>query len=202
MKMLKRSLFISIVLILLCGVIYPLVVTGISQLVFNKKANGSIAVYNNKKVGSELLGQDFSDKRFFKCRVSDVNYNTYTKEQASNGKVAAASGSSNLAPSSRALSNRIQKDMDEFLKTHPYVKKEDVPTDLLTSSGSGLDPDISPNAAKIQVPFVSKATNISEKKLQKIIDDNTDGRSLGIFGEERVNVLKVNLEICSILKIK
>lgn len=208
MKTLKRSILISVVLLILCGIIYPLAMTGISQLVFNKKANGSIIFVNGKEVGSELIGQSFTDPRFFRGRVSAVNYNTYTEADTKpdkNGKVAytgVSSGSQNLAPSNKALTDRVQKDIDEFLKSHPGVKKEDIPTDLLTSSGSGLDPNISPESAKIQIPAVSKATGISEAELQNIVNKYTEGRALGIFGEPRVNVLKINLEIATLLKTK
>ncbi len=106
-----------------------------------------------------------------------------------------------MAPSNPALSDRVRKDMDEFLKANPSVKREDIPTDLLTSSGSGLDPHISPKAAQIQLSAISKATGIPMIKLQDIIQNNTEGRSLEIFGEPRVNVLKANLEIAKILGI-
>lgn len=208
MKTLKKAVVVSIVLMLLCGVIYPLALTGISQLVLNKKANGSMIVANGKEIGSELIGQSFTDPKFFKGRVSANNYNTYTKEDAKpnkDGKTAysgVSSGSQNLAPSNKALQERVQKDIEDFLKSHPEVKKEDIPTDLLTSSGSGLDPNISPEAAKIQISAVSKASGISEDELKKIVDKYTEGRSLGLFGETRVNVLKVNIEIASILKNK
>jgi K+-transporting ATPase ATPase C chain len=208
MKTLRRSILISIVLLILCGLIYPLAMTGVSQLLFSKKANGSMVVVNGKEVGSELIGQSFTDPRFFHGRVSAVNYNTYTEADTKldkNGKVTysgVASGSQNLAPSNKALTDRVQKDINDFLKTHPGVKKEDIPTDLLTSSASGLDPQISPESAKIQMPAVSKSTGISEAQLQNLVGKYTEGRVLGIFGEPRVNVLKVNLEIASILKIK
>lgn len=205
MKMLKKAVLLSIVLMILCGVIYPLAITGIGQLAFNKKANGSMIVYKGKEVGSELIGQSFTDPRFFRGRVSSVNYNTYTKEDTKpdkNGKVnysGVGSGSQNLAPSNKDLTKRVQNDINDFLKTHPGVKKEDIPEDLLTSSGSGLDPDISVESANIQIPAVSKATGISVEKLREIVDKNTQGRSLGVFGEPRVNVLKVNLEVASLL---
>lgn len=208
MKVLRKAFVISIVFMVLCGIIYPLVLTGISQLAFKKQANGSIIVLQGKEVGSELIGQNFTDPKFFRGRVSAVNYNTYSKEdtvQNKDGKTAyggASSGSQNLAPSNKALADRVQKDMEEFLKNHPGVKKEDIPTDLLTSSGSGLDPDISPQSAKIQIPEVSKASGIAQEELQKIVDKYTEDRSFGIFGEPRVNVLKVNLEIASMLKNK
>lgn len=203
MKIIKKSIYISITLMILCGLIYPLFMTGISQLIFNKKANGSMITVDGKDVGSELIGQKFTDSRFIKGRISSINYNTYTEEDLKadeNGKAAysgVSSGSQNLAPSNEALKERVQKDIDDFLAANPGVKKEDIPTDLLTSSGSGLDPDISPKAAEIQIPAVSKASGISETELKKIIDKYTEGRSFGIFGEPRVNVLKVNIEIAS-----
>lgn len=206
MKTLKRSILISVVFLVLCGIIYPLTMTGISQLVLNKKANGSMVVVSGKEVGSELIGQSFTDPRFFHGRVSSVNYNTYTEADTKpdkSGKVAyggVSSGSQNLAPSNKALADRVQKDIADFLKTHPGVKKEDIPTDLLTSSGSGLDPNISPESAKIQIPAVSKATGISEAELQGTVNKYTEGRTLGVFGEPRVNVLKVNIEIATVLK--
>lgn len=206
MKIFIRAIAVSLALLLICGVIYPLGMTGISQLFFHRQANGSIMEYNGHPVGSELLGQAFSDTRFFHGRVSANNYNTYKDEDTKpdkNGKIAyqgVGSGSANLAPSNPALAERVKKDIDEFLKAHPGVKKEDIPADLLTSSGSGLDPHISPEAARIQIPEVSKATGISSSELGKIVEKYTEGRTLGIFGEPRFNVLKANMEIYSRLK--
>jgi K+-transporting ATPase ATPase C chain len=208
MKTIKKSILLSITFMILCGIIYPLAMTGVSQLFFKKQANGSMITVDGKEVGSELIGQNFTDPKFFRGRVSAVNYNTYTEADTKadkDGKIAytgVASGSQNLAVSSKNLQDRVQKDIEEFLKTHPTVKKEDIPTDLLTSSGSGLDPDISPEAAKIQITAVSKASGIAETKLKEIIAKYTEGKDLGVFGEDRVNVLKVNLEIESILKGK
>jgi K+-transporting ATPase ATPase C chain len=198
MKTLKQSIMVSIVFLILCGFIYPLLITGISQVIFNNKANGSIINFNGNKTGSALIGQNFTDPRFFKGRVSSISYNTYNKSSENINKV--NSGSSNLAPSNKELADRVKKDIDAFMSTHPEIKKEDIPADLLTNSGSGLDPDISPKAAEIQVPAVSKASGISEADLRGIVGKYTEGRSLGVFGEPRVNVLKVNLEIANILK--
>ncbi|EKQ53060.1 MULTISPECIES: K(+)-transporting ATPase subunit C [unclassified Clostridium] len=208
MKIIKKSILVSITLMILCGLIYPLLMTGISQLIFNKQANGSMVVVDGKEVGSELIGQNFTDPRFFRGRVSAINYNTYTEADTKvdeNGKSAysgVGSGSQNLAPSNEALKERVEKDINDFLDAHPGVKKEDIPTDLLTSSGSGLDPDISPEAAAIQIPAVSKASGISEADLHKIVDKYTEGRSFGIFGEPRVNIVKVNIELATILNNK
>ena len=207
-EMLKKSVLLSVVMLALCGLIYPLAMTGISQVLFNKKANGSMVSLNGKEVGSQLIGQSFTDKRFFRGRVSSSNYNTYTKADIkpdSKGNIAYAgvtSGSANLGPSNPALMARVKQDMADFLKSHPGLKAGDVPTDLLTSSASGLDPNISPQSAMVQISAVSKATNISSKDLKNIITKNTEGRTLGVFGEPRVNVLKVNLEIANILKSK
>lgn len=201
MKTLIKAALLSVVLMIICGIIYPLAMTGISQIIFPKQANGSIIEKNGEKVGSEFLGQKFEDPRFFKGRVSAVNYNTYKKEDAvpdKDGKTSytgVSSGSANLAPSNPALIERVSEDIDRFLKENPTVKKEDIPTDLLTSSGSGLDPHISPAAAKIQIPAISKATGISEDNLTTLVEKYTEERTFGIFGEPRVNVLKLNLEI-------
>jgi len=184
---------VSLVLFVLCGIIYPLAMTGISQVLFNKQANGSQIQYNGKVVGSELLGQNVTDTKFFHGRISAVNYNTYKPEDKAYTGV--ASGSANLAPSNPALVERVKNDIEEFLKANPTVKKEDIPTDLLTSSGSGLDPDVSPKSAFIQIPAISKATGISTSDLKAIVDKNTEGRFLGIFGEPRVNLLSANIEI-------
>jgi len=206
MKIIKKSIFVSITLMILCGLIYPLIMTGISQLVLNKQANGSMIVVDGKEVGSELIGQNFTDPKFFRGRISSVNYNTYTEDDMKldeNGKAVysgVGSGSQNLAPSNSALKERVEKDIADFLESHPGVKKEDIPTDLLTSSGSGLDPNISPESAKIQIPAVSKASGISETDLQKLVNKYTEGKSLGIFGEPRVNILKVNIEISILSK--
>ncbi len=206
MKTILRATMVSLVLFLLCGIIYPLAMTGISQLVFNKQANGSQIKYNGQVVGSELLGQSFTDARFFHGRVSAVNYNTYKSEDKipdKDGKTAyngVASGSANLAPSNPALAERVKKDIDEFLKANPTVKKEDIPTDLLTSSGSGLDPNISPKSAEIQIPAISKATGISPSDLKIIVEKNTEGRFLDVFFFFRVNVLVTNIEIKKSLK--
>lgn len=205
-SIIKTSFLMTITLIIICGFIYPLLVTGASQLFFNEKANGSLIEFDGKIVGSKLIGQDFKDERFFQGRVSAVNYNTYIKEdilEDENGKKTfsgVASGSANLASSNPALKERVSKDIEEFLKNNPNINKEDIPTDLLTSSGSGLDPHITPESAKIQLDRISKASGIPVSDLEKIIEKYTEGRSLGIFGEPRVNVLLANLEIATILK--
>lgn len=202
-KMLGRALVFSVVMIVLCSFVYPLALTGVSQLTMKNKANGNLIDKNGestsdpeKAVGSELVGQDFTEDYFFKGRVSSVNYNTYTEEQKESGEYSGvSSGSYNYANSNPELKKRVQEDLDEFLETHPDVKKEDIPSDLLTASGSGLDPHISPEAAEVQVAEVAKNSGLSEEKVQEIVKDNTEHKVLGIFGEETVNVLKCNLDI-------
>ena len=188
-KNFKNALLVSVVFMLICGFGFPMVLTGVSKVVFPYQANGSIIEVDGQKVGSEHVGQDFTEPYFMKGRPSAVGYNT------SDEVVDVASGSNNYGPSNKDLKKRVQQDIDEFLAQNPDVKKEDIPTDLLTASGSGLDPHISVESAKIQIPALSKASGISEAELEKIVDENIEGKMLGIFGEEKVNVLKVNLEI-------
>ena len=203
-----QSLKISIFLLVLCGLIYPLAVTGLGQVLFHKQANGSIIEYNNKPVGSSLLGQSFTDVRFFQGRVSSINYNTYAKADITPKKdgsisyTGVISGSNNLAPSNKALKERIEKDVEAFLRANPGMSRDKLPADLFTNSGSGLDPDISLEGAQVQIPNISKVTKISVEALNKIVKNNTTGRSLGIFGEPHVNVLKCNLDIAKLLNIK
>lgn len=199
MKKLRKPIVVTLCLLLLCGVIYPLFLNGISQLVFKDKANGSIIEINGKKVGSKLIGQKFTDKRFFVGRISSINYNTYEKDESYEK---AASGSSNYGPSNKELVERVKSDMDEFLKNNPGVKKEDIPADILTNSASGLDPNISPKAAEIQIARVVRETGLSKEEVEKIVDECTDKKSFGIFGEDRVNVLEANLKIASKLGIE
>ncbi|MEY8353995.1 potassium-transporting ATPase subunit C [Lachnospiraceae bacterium 54-53] len=131
-----------------------------------------------------------------KCRPSAVNYNTYTREQINDGTYGGVgSGSKNYAPTNPELLKRVEKDMADFLASNPDVKREDIPTDLLTASGSGLDPHISPRSAAVQIPGLAEATGLTEGRLKEIVKDHTREKFLGIFGEETVNVLMVNLEI-------
>lgn len=188
----KKAIKLSFVMLLICGILYPLVLTGISQIAFNNKANGSIIEVNGKELGSKIVGQAFEDSRFFKGRPSNVNYNTYEDKNSYKG---VATGSSNLAPTNPELVNRIKKDLNKFLEENPSVKLEDIPSDILTQSGSGLDPHISVEGAKVQISRVSKSTGISEGEIQKIVDKNTNSKLLGVFGEKTVNVLGVNIEI-------
>ena len=201
-RIVKNALKLSLVLLVVCGIGYPLLMTGISQIIFPHEANGSVVYVGDTAVGSEIVGQDFTDPRFMKCRPSAVNYNTYTKESKENGEYSGvASGSNNYAPSNPDLAARVSADIEKFLKVNPHIEIEDIPTDLVTASGSGLDPHISPKSAEVQIPAISKATGISEKTLRTFVSNNTTKKFLGVFGEETVNVLKVNLKIAKELNL-
>lgn len=208
-KMLKTAIVFCIVMMVICSFLYPLALTGVSQATMKEKANGSLVdaegnltADREEAVGSELLGQDFSEDYYFKGRVSSVNYNTYTQEQKESGEYGGvSSGTFNYGNSNPELKERIQNDLDAFLASHPGVKPEDIPADLLTASGSGLDPHITPKAAKIQIPYVAENAGLSEEEVTEIVEENTEHKVLGIFGEERVNVLKCNLAIANAMGI-
>ncbi|MGG5740102.1 MULTISPECIES: K(+)-transporting ATPase subunit C [Bacillus cereus group] len=180
---------ITFTFLVLCGLVYPLIVTGIAQAVMKDNADGSL-IYNDKDevVGSKLIGQNFTDPRYFHGRVSSIEYK------------AEASGSNNYAPSDPDLAKRVEKSIEDWKEKNPTVPVTEVPIDLVTNSGSGLDPDISPKAASVQVDRISKLTNIPKEKLEQLIKDQTEGAALGLFGEDRVNVLKLNLELQKLMK--
>lgn len=185
----------------ICGLIYPTLMIGLSQVIFPHQANGSLIEMDGKVIGSELVGQDFTDERLFHCRPSAVNYNTFTQnEKESKGQVLPSSGSENLASSNPKLEKRINDDVEEFLQENPTVKREDIPADIITASGSGLDPHISVDAANVQIDRVSKNAHISKDVLKKLIKDNTENKLLGVFGEEKVNVLQLNLSLIREIK--
>lgn len=208
-KMLGKAFAFSIIMMLICSFIYPLALTGVSQLTMKEKANGNLIDKNgnpttdkDKAVGSALVGQDFTEDYYFQGRVSSVNYNTYTEEQKESGEYAGvSSGSFNYSNSNPELKKRVEEDIEDFMKDHPDVKKEEIPSDLLTASGSGLDPHISPKAAEVQIKTVAKNSGLSEKEVSKIVEENTEHKVLGVFGEERVNVLKCNLAVANAMGI-
>ena len=199
---LGQAVKVSCILMLICGLGFPLVLNGLGAVFFPVQAAGNKVVLNDQVVGVAHVGQEFTQPYFMKCRPSAVHYNTYREDAEGNQFYldgsefgGLASGSNNFAPSNPALAERVEADMQSFLAAHPDLTKEDIPTDLLTASGSGLDPEISPASAAVQIPALSKASKISESALQEIVDRNTQGKLLGIFGAERVNVLAVNMEI-------
>lgn len=192
----RLAFLFAIAMFVICGFIYPMVLTGVSQVVFPSQSNGSLVEVDGKAVGSEIVGQDFTDERLFHCRPSAYNYNIYIQEQKDSGEYAGlSSGSNNYAPSNPALKERLDEDIEKFLEENPTVSKEDIPSDIITASGSGLDPHISVEAAKVQMDRVAKNTGLSQEQLEKMIEENTSGKFLGIFGEETVNVLKLNLMV-------
>ena len=208
-KTVGKTVVFCLVMMLMCSFVYPLALTGVSQLTMKAKADGSkvdkdgnLTTDTKEAVGSALIGQDFTEDCYFQGRVSAVNYNTYIEEEKENGDyTGVASGSSNYGNSNPDLKKRMEKDLDEFLEKHPEVKKEDIPSDLLTASGSGLDPDISPKAAEIQISAVAENSGLSEEEVSEIVKDNTEHKFLGVFGEDRVNVLKCNLAIADAMGI-
>ena len=183
-KNLRIAILMTLVTTILFGVLYPLAVTGLGKLFFPSKANGSLIIKNGQVVGSSLIGQPFSSDIYFHPRPS----------AAGNGydPVAAAGGASNLGPTNRQLLDRVKTDTDKLHAENPNLP---VPVDLVTTSGSGLDPDISPAAAAFQVPRVAKARHVSEADLRALVAKHTTGRQFGIFGEPRVNVLELNLDL-------
>ena len=177
-KTVGKTVVFCLVMMLMCSFVYPLALAGVSQLTMKAKADGSkVDKYGNlttdtkEAVGSALIGQDFTEDCYFQGRVSAVNYNTYTEEQKESGEYAGvASGSYNYANSNPELKERMEKDLEQFLKEHPGVKAEDVPAELLTASGSGLDPHISPESAEVQIPTVAKNSGLSEEEVKKIVE--------------------------------
>ena len=189
---LKQGLTVTVILMLLCGLVFPLVLAGISSVLFPAQSKGSLVEAGGKVVGAEYVGQQFTEDYFMKGRPSAVGYNTYeTKEEA----LVPSSGSNNYAPSNPELVKRVENDIEAFLEANPDVKKEDIPTDLLTASGSGLDPHISPASAEVQIPALAENSGISEERLGEIVENNTKGKLFGLIGEKTVNVLGVNIEI-------
>lgn len=196
LKPIKTAFFVAITMFLICGFAYPLVLTGISQLVFPDQANGSIVEMDGKAVGSSLVGQDFTDQRLFHCRPSAYNYNTYTQEEKENGTYSGvSSGSNNYAVSNPELEKRLNEEIEQFLKENPTISKDEIPSDIITASGSGLDPHISVEAANVQIDRIVKNTQLSREKVETLIEQNTQGKLFGIFGEETVNVLELNLSL-------
>jgi potassium-transporting ATPase KdpC subunit len=178
------ALRINIFLTILLGIGYPLAITGISQVLFPHKANGSLITKNGQVIGSQLLGQSFAKPEYFQPRPS----------AAGNGYDPTASGGSNYGPTNQKLIDRVKASVDQFHKDNPDFKGP-IPADLLTVSGSGLDPDISPASAAAEVPRVAKARGITEDQLNQLVAAHTQGPELGILGEPRVNVLELNLAL-------
>jgi potassium-transporting ATPase KdpC subunit len=190
----RPAIIILVALTLITGLAYPLAMTGVAGAMFPKQAAGSLIERDGKVVGSALIGQEFKDDKYFHGRLSattapDPADSTKTVPAPYN---AANSGGSNLGPTSKALADRVKEDVDKLKAENPSSA---VPIDLVTTSASGLDPDISPEGALFQVPRVAKARNMAEERVRELVTQNTQGRLVGILGEPRVNVLALNLAL-------
>jgi K+-transporting ATPase ATPase C chain len=194
LREIRPAILILVLLTLITGLAYPLAMTGIAGLIFPKQAEGSLIERDGKVVGSVLIGQEFKDAEYFHGRPSattapDPADSTKTVPAPYN---AANSGGSNLGPTSKALNDRMKEDLDRLKAENP---SSPVPIDLVTTSGSGLDPDISPEGALFQVPRIAKARNMPEDRVRQLVTESTSGRLAGLLGEPRVNVLALNLAL-------
>ena len=194
LREIRPAILVLLLLTAITGLAYPLAMTALAGVIFPSQAQGSLIERDGKVIGSALIGQEFKSEKYFHGRPSA----TTAPDPADSSKTvpapynAANSGGSNLGPTSKALNDRIKEDVDKLKAENPSAN---VPVDLVTTSGSGLDPDITPEGALFQVPRVAKARGISEDKLRQLVAENTSGRLVGIFGESRVNVLALNLAL-------
>ena len=194
LKEIRPALVFVVALTLITGLVYPLVMTGIAGAIFPRQAQGSLIEQDGKVIGSSLIGQEFTSDRYFHGRPSA----TVAPDPADATKTvpapynAANSGGSNLGPTNKALVERVQGDVEKLKQENPSLP---VPIDLVTTSGGGLDPHISPEAALFQVPRVAKARNMPEDRLRGLVNEHIEGRTLGLLGETRVNVLALNLAL-------
>ena len=192
-----KALTIFLIFTFVCGILYTGVVTGVAQLFFPEKANGSIIEVDGKKYGCELLGQQYTDDAHMWGRIMNIDVSTYKDE---NGHTLMYAAPSNLFPASEEYEALVAERVEKLRAANPDMDETAIPVDLVTCSGSGLDPHISPAAAEYQVARIAKANDMTEDEVRAIIEKCTDGRFLGLFGEETVNVLKVNLMLDGILE--
>src|ERR1700758_3530400 len=193
----RPAIVLIVLMTVLTGLAYPLAITGLAQVLFPHQAAGSLIEKDGKVIGSELIGQNFADAKYFHGRPSattDTDPNDATKTVPAPYN-AGNSGGSNLGPTAQPLIDRVKDDAEKLRAENPSAP---IPVDLVTTSGSGLDPDITPAAAEFQVPRVAKARNLSPDKVRALVADMTQDRFLGILGEKRVNVLKLNLALDSL----
>ena len=193
-KELRPAIVLVVALTIITGLVYPLVMTGIAGVIFPYQSQGSVIEQDGKVVGSALIGQEFTSDKYFHGRPSatvapDPNDATKTVPAPYN---AANSGGSNLGPTNKALIERVQGDVDKLKHENPSAA---VPIDLVTTSGGGLDPHISPQTAYFQVPRVAKARNMPEDRVRQLVEEHVEGRTLGLLGEPRVNILALNLAL-------
>ncbi|HXB77038.1 MAG TPA: K(+)-transporting ATPase subunit C [Bradyrhizobium sp.] len=194
LREIRPAIIILVMLTLITGLAYPLAMTEVAGAIFPKQAQGSLVERDGKVIGSALIGQQFKDDKYFHGRPSattapDPADSTKTVPAPYN---AANSGGSNLGPTSKALNDRMKEDVEKLRAENPSAR---IPVDLVTTSASGLDPDISPDAALFQVPRVAKARNMPDDRVRQLVTENTSGRLVGLFGEPRVNVLALNLAL-------
>lgn len=194
LREIRPAIVLLLALTAITGFAYPLAMTAIAGTLFPVQAQGSLIEKDGKVIGSALIGQEFKDDKYFHGRPSatvapDPNDSTKTVSAPYN---AANSGGSNLGPTSKALADRLKEDVDKLRSENSNAA---VPVDLVTTSASGLDPNISPEAAQFQVPRVAKARNLPEDQVKQLVTANTEGRLLGVLGEPRVNVLALNLAL-------
>jgi len=194
LREIRPAIILLLALTVITGLAYPLAITAVAGAIFPKQAAGSLIEKDGKVVGSALIGQEFKSDKYFHGRPSattapDPNDSTRTVPAPYN---AANSGGSNLGPTSKALNDRVKEDVEKLKAENP---SQAVPIDLVTTSASGLDPDISPEGALFQVPRVAKARNLPEDRVRQLVTDNTQGRLGGLLGEPRVNVLALNLAL-------
>jgi K+-transporting ATPase ATPase C chain len=185
MKQLLIAIKITLITALLCGIIYPFLVTGLAKALFRHQADGSLIQANGKTIGSELIGQRFTKPEYFHGRPSAAGNDGYD---------ALASSGSNYGPTNQKLVDRVSADLKTARAENPGFTGP-APSDMLTASGSGLDPDISPATADVQVARVAASRSVSQDRIRQLVAQNTEGRQLGILGEPRVNVLKLNLAL-------
>jgi potassium-transporting ATPase KdpC subunit len=194
LREIRPAILVLLVLTLITGLAYPLAMTGVAGVLFPTQAQGSLIEKDGKVIGSALIGQEWKEDKYFHGRLSA----TVAPDPADSSKTvpapynAANSGGSNLGPTSKALADRLKEDVDKLKAENPNAA---VPVDLVTTSGSGLDPDISPEAALFQVPRVAKARNMPEDTIRQMVVMSTKGRTAGLLGEPRVNVLALNLAL-------
>jgi K+-transporting ATPase ATPase C chain len=194
LREIRPAIVLVVILTLITGLVYPLVMTGIAGVIFPKQAQGSLVEVDGKVVGSALIGQEFTSDKYFHGRPSattapDPNDSSKTVPAPYN---AANSGGSNLGPTNKALIDRVKADVDKLKAENPSAP---VPIDLVTTTGGGLDPHITPEAAMFQVPRVAKARSMSEETVRQLINDHIEGRLLGLLGEPRVSVLALNMAL-------
>lgn len=195
-SLLPKAAASFLIFTLLCGVLYTAAVTGLAQVIFPHQANGSIIEVNGKKYGCELLGQQFTGDSYMWGRIMNVDVSTYVDED---GNALMYATPSNLSPASGEYEQLVAERVEKLRTANPDMGDTPIPVDLVTCSGSGLDPEISPAAAEYQAARIARARGIPEEEVRRIIGECTTGRFLGLFGEERVNVLKVNLMMDGIL---